>query len=131
MYNVQFSLSCVENAFFSSGSGTKTFAPLLHCSITDTLINQITHCQNVSTKLISILDSTPVGLPISNAAKFAQKIIITVITLVTYNDYLSVFLKVQWLRFTGVMEVVKNCLSFFQDSVCHKSLKSVHLRLSY
>jgi len=72
MYNVQFSLSCVENAFFSSGSGTKTFAPLLHCSINDTLINQITHSQNMSTKLIRILDSTPVGLPISNAAKFAQ-----------------------------------------------------------
>ena len=88
----------------------------------------------MSTKLIRILDSTPVGLPISNAAKFAQdyqKIIITVITLVTYNDYFRVFLEVQWLRFTGVMEVVKNCLSFFQDSVCHKSLKSVHLRLSY
>jgi len=40
---VQFSLSYVSHAPFCSDLGLKIVAPLLHCSINDTLINRIPH----------------------------------------------------------------------------------------
>ena len=39
-------------------ASTKTGVPLLHCSINDTLISRIPHCQNVFTELINVLDLT-------------------------------------------------------------------------
>jgi len=39
-------------------ASTKKGAPLLHCSINDTLISRILHCQNVFPKLINVLDLT-------------------------------------------------------------------------
>ena len=107
----------------------QTDAPLLHCSINDTLINWIPHCQNTSTKLVDVLEWKFV--PISNPLpwNFLRTIIIT---LVTCNNYLCKFLKVQWLHFTGVVDkVITAYVKFCQDSVYQKLLKSVLFWLSY
>jgi len=110
-------------------SGTKTDAPLLHCSINDTLINWSPHCQNTSTKLVNVLEWKFV--PISNPLPW-NFLRIIIITLVTCNNYLCKFLKVQWLHFTGVVDkVITAYVKFCQDSVYQKLLKSVLFWLSY
>jgi len=122
------SLSHVAHAPVAD-SGTKTDAPLLHCSINDTLINRSPHCQNTSTKLVDVLEWKFV--PISNPLpwNFLRTIIIT---LVTCNNYLCKFLTVQWLHFTGVVDkVITAYVKFCQDSVYQKLLKSVLFWLSY
>jgi len=89
--------------FVSSDSGMKTVVPLLHCSINDrpTLISRIRHCQNALTKLINFLDST--FLQVYNPLlRNLLRILCTEkyynYPLVTCNNYLSEFLKVQWLH---------------------------------
>ena len=39
-------------------ASTKMGAPLLHCTINDMLINRISYCQNMFTKVISVFDLT-------------------------------------------------------------------------
>ena len=55
---------------------------LLHCSINDMLINRISHCQNMFTKLISVLDLTSFVLKFTSDSMW-QKVIIIIITMVT------------------------------------------------
>jgi len=116
-------------------SGTKTDALLLHCSINDTLINWIPHCQNMSTNLINSLD--PMFVPISNP--LLQNLLRISCThnyyyyhFGTCNNYLCEFFKIQWLHFTGVVDKVLSAhVKILQDSVCQKLLKSVQFWLSY
>jgi len=128
------SLSHVAHAPVAD-SGTKTDAPLLHCSINDTLISWSPHCQNMSTNLINSLD--PMFVPISNP--LLQNLLRIPCThnyyyyhFGTCNNYLCEFFKVQWLHFTGVVDKVLSAhVKILQDSVCQKLLKSVQFWLSY
>jgi len=51
-----FSISYVQNIFFTLDTGTRMVAPLLHYTINDMLINRIPHCRNMFRKLINILE---------------------------------------------------------------------------
>ena len=68
-------------------ASTKMAAPLLHCSINDTLINRILHCQNMFTKLTTVLDLTFVPVIILCCEIYSRfcvpKIIIIIITFIT------------------------------------------------
>ena len=111
-------------------ASTKMAAPLLHCSINDTLINRILHCQNMFTKLTTVLDLTFVPVIILCCEIYSRfcvpKIIIIIITFITCK------LPSSFSKYSGYISQVwrtKLCslISIFQDSTHQKLVKSVHL----
>ena len=86
----------------------KMGAPLLYCSINDTLINRNVYCQSMFTKLINVFDSTSVQVynPLLwNLIRIlcVAKIIIIIITL----GYMQItFASFSRLHFTGVADTV-------------------------
>ena len=86
----------------------KMGAPLLYCSINDTLINRNVYCQSMFTKLINVFDSTSVQVynPLLwNLIRIlcVAKIIIIIITL----GYMQItFASFSRLHFTGVVDTV-------------------------
>lgn len=104
---------------FSSDVGMRTRAPLLHCSINNTVIDRVPHCQNTFTKLVNVLD--PIFVEICNPALYnlyripGTKIIITLVAC-RYSGYI---LPLKW---TKSILLVK----FLGNSTCRKLSKSVH-----